>query len=196
MPIFFSVIISLAVCAVVISLGFGIPIDQRNDKGQPGCKTNNEIEIGLYPYFDDAQFYWECVQPNVDAICRYCPIGTLFQANLRICVAAELFEWTEKEQPPSSPDVITNECTVPASVRPTNGQPGCKTIQEIEQRYHANPDDITRYWECSGLNEVAICQKCPDATVFELDRCVAAGTEIWQPTSEPFSSPDVLVSCY
>lgn len=150
--------------------------------------------MGLYPYLDDPQFYWECVQKDVDAECRYCPIGTLFQADLRICVDTDIYEWVPKIDPPSWPEDYLGFCTVPK--KPTNGQPGCKTLEEVQKRYHPNPDDITRYWECLGLNEMAVCQRCPDDTVFELERCVKAGTEIWYKSEPPRSAPDVLINCY
>lgn len=89
--------------------------------GQPGCQTEEELETLLYPYYDDPQFYWECQRKDSDAVCRYCPVDTFFQADLRQCVAADSYEWTPKLQPPSSAIDYSGFCT-PSDYQPSNDQ--------------------------------------------------------------------------
>lgn len=165
-------------------------------KGQPGCKTDEELEARYFPYYDDPQCYWECERKNEDGVCRYCPVGLMFSADLRQCVAAECYEWTPTVPPPSWPDKFAEFCRMPGD-RPTNGQPGCKTEEEIQQRYHTNTDDPTWYWECPGLNQLAICRQCPDDNIFKAGQCTKIDNDdLWTNVSEPKSSPDVFVSCY
>lgn len=42
----------------------------------------------------------------------------------------------------------------------TNGQPGCRTQAELNQRFYRNNWDPTSYWVCDTLNERARAVRC------------------------------------
>lgn len=196
---FFKFLDTILLLSILIGCAIASPLIRGNPKGQPGCKTDEELKVRLYAYHDDPQLFWQCVEKGVDAVCWHCPKGTLFQPDIGSCIRAEEYKWCESLDPLSLPDVISNSCSVPENVeKPTNGQPGCKTPEEIEKRLHPNPDDITRFWECTALNKTAICRKCPESEAFEVNKCVTAGEETWQPFEQPASSPDPedFVKCY
>ncbi|XP_055703423.1 uncharacterized protein LOC129801949 [Phlebotomus papatasi] len=46
----------------------------------------------------------------------------------------------------------------------TNGQPGCRTQEELDRRFWRNNFDPTRFWECTTLNQAASAVTCEEHT--------------------------------
>uniref|UniRef100_A0A182TB50 Chitin-binding type-2 domain-containing protein n=1 Tax=Anopheles maculatus TaxID=74869 RepID=A0A182TB50_9DIPT len=69
----------------------------------------------------------------------------------------------------------------------SNGEPGCKTKEEIEQGVWRHNYDPTRYWECTKLNERAILRSCQDQAFHptQLD-CVDWDDWEWEPQDDQF----------
>uniref|UniRef100_A0A1L8EHI3 Putative secreted protein n=1 Tax=Haematobia irritans TaxID=7368 RepID=A0A1L8EHI3_HAEIR len=71
--------------------------------GQPGCKTHEELQIGVYRHFKNKTAYWQCTQLGVPASLQYCPNDKGFLETARACVPWAEWYWTPTVAPPSSP---------------------------------------------------------------------------------------------
>ncbi|XP_035781067.1 uncharacterized protein LOC118460679 [Anopheles albimanus] len=72
----------------------------------------------------------------------------------------------------------------------TNGEPGCKTKEEIDQRFWRHNFDPTRYWECTRLNEPAELRTCQDQAFHPSQlECVDWDSWEWEPVCAPLSRP-------
>uniref|UniRef100_A0A1L8EHV9 Putative secreted protein n=1 Tax=Haematobia irritans TaxID=7368 RepID=A0A1L8EHV9_HAEIR len=71
--------------------------------GQPGCKTEEELQVGVYRHFKKKVAYWECTQLGVPASLRFCPNDKGFLESARACVPWVEWYWTPTVAPPSSP---------------------------------------------------------------------------------------------
>ncbi|GAB0099608.1 Chitin binding domain [Sergentomyia squamirostris] len=70
----------------------------------------------------------------------------------------------------------------------TNGQPGCKTPEEVETRVWRNNWDPTRYWVCEVQGQAAAEALCPPEQGFltEVRGCVPWADWEWvQPVAPP-----------
>ncbi|XP_058176243.1 uncharacterized protein LOC131291071 [Anopheles ziemanni] len=73
----------------------------------------------------------------------------------------------------------------------TNGEPGCKTKEEVDQGYWRHNFDPTRYWECTRLNEPATLRTCQDQAFHPMQlECVDWDDWSWEPVCAPLSRPD------
>lgn len=74
-----------------------------------------------------------------------------------------------------------------------NGQPGCKSEQEIQDKYYGNFYDPTSYWVCSELNKDATLERCNDMTAFlpSQRKCVSWDDWAWEAPIAPLSNPGV-----
>ncbi|XP_052862610.1 uncharacterized protein LOC128269242 [Anopheles cruzii] len=72
----------------------------------------------------------------------------------------------------------------------TNGEPGCKTKEEIDQGYWRHNFDPTRFWECTKLNEPAVLQSCQHQAFHPSQlECVDWDNWEWEPVCAPLSRP-------
>lgn len=76
-----------------------------------------------------------------------------------------------------------------------NGQPGCRTQEEITTRDWRNNWDPTRFWRCTNLDEAAVAVTCEQETgqvggfMTSVGGCVSWDDWVWEPTANPPSSP-------
>lgn len=75
--------------------------DVYNGDGQPGCKTQEELDIGVFRDNWDPTAYWKCEILNEPASKLRCPSETGFIESLKDCVSWEDWKW-EKPVPPLS----------------------------------------------------------------------------------------------
>lgn len=54
--------------------------------GQPGCLTEEELTVTLYPHFRNKRAYWRCSVLGQGATLELCPIGEGFLVTERTCV--------------------------------------------------------------------------------------------------------------
>ncbi|XP_017057161.1 uncharacterized protein LOC108098609 [Drosophila ficusphila] len=87
-----------ALIVVLCSLGFA---QAYEGNGEPGCKTQAEIDIAVFRNNWDATSYWKCESLNQPASEMKCPSETGFMDSLKNCVSWEEWEW-EKPLPPIS----------------------------------------------------------------------------------------------
>ncbi|XP_075149028.1 uncharacterized protein LOC142222662 [Haematobia irritans] len=71
--------------------------------GQPGCKTQEELQVRIYRHFKKKIAYWECTQLGVPATLRFCPYETGYLDAAKDCVSWRQWYWTPTVAPPSSP---------------------------------------------------------------------------------------------
>ena len=71
--------------------------------GQPGCQTEEELSVALWPHFRNKRAYWICTVEGQPAALELCPIGQGFLAAERACVPWIDWYWTPTIAPPSSP---------------------------------------------------------------------------------------------
>lgn len=71
--------------------------------GQPGCKTDAELTVGVYRHFRNNRAYWRCSQLGVAATMELCPYDQGFLESARACVPWAQWTWTPTVAPPSSP---------------------------------------------------------------------------------------------
>ncbi|KAI8130617.1 hypothetical protein FF38_02765 [Lucilia cuprina] len=71
--------------------------------GQPGCLTEEELTVALYPHFRNKRAYWKCSVLGQAAALEFCPIAEGFLAVERTCVPWINWYWTPTVAPPSSP---------------------------------------------------------------------------------------------
>uniref|UniRef100_A0A182Q730 Chitin-binding type-2 domain-containing protein n=1 Tax=Anopheles farauti TaxID=69004 RepID=A0A182Q730_9DIPT len=73
----------------------------------------------------------------------------------------------------------------------SNGEPGCKTKEEIDQGFWRHNYDPTRYWECTRLNEPAVLRSCQDQAFHPSQlECVDWDDWEWEPVCAPLTRPD------
>ncbi|KAH8417777.1 hypothetical protein KR222_005751 [Zaprionus bogoriensis] len=92
-------LLALALVSCSSAAAFGKP------NGQPGCQTEEEIEVALYPHFYIKNQFWICQTLGVPATIAYCPIATAFLNDAKACVAWVDWYWTPTVAPPSQPIV-------------------------------------------------------------------------------------------
>ncbi|XP_043656184.1 uncharacterized protein LOC122622078 [Drosophila teissieri] len=86
---------------LVISWGLALAYD---GDGQPGCKTQAELDIAVFRNNWDATSYWKCETLNKPAIEIKCPSDTGFMDSLKNCVNWEEWEWEKPVEPISEAD--------------------------------------------------------------------------------------------
>lgn len=69
--------------------------------GQPGCKSQEELDIAVFRDNWDATSYWKCETLNEPALKVRCPSEMGFMDSLKDCVNWEDWKW-EKPAPPLS----------------------------------------------------------------------------------------------
>ncbi|XP_055853631.1 uncharacterized protein LOC129917237 [Episyrphus balteatus] len=72
-----------------------------------------------------------------------------------------------------------------------DGQPGCKTPEELEVVNYRNHWDPTRYWSCTQKGQSAVSVRCPDGQAW-LDsqkKCVDWENWNWEEPVHPPSKP-------
>ncbi|XP_055618331.1 uncharacterized protein LOC129763368 [Toxorhynchites rutilus septentrionalis] len=74
----------------------------------------------------------------------------------------------------------------------SDGQPGCKKQEELNQKFWRHNHDPTAYWECVKLNEPGVARRCVTEMAFHatLLECVDWDEWEWEPTCVPLSRPD------
>ncbi|XP_065358380.1 uncharacterized protein LOC135952393 [Calliphora vicina] len=82
--------------------------------GQPGCLTEEELIVTLYPHFRNKRAYWRCSVLGQAATLELCPIGDGFLATEKTCVPWINWQWTPTVAPPSSPNQPAAEGEQPA----------------------------------------------------------------------------------
>ncbi|XP_075167857.1 uncharacterized protein LOC142240001 [Haematobia irritans] len=75
---------------------------QEEDRGQPGCKTLEEINKS-FSHMWDPTTYWECQAQGQPAKLKRCPQSQLFSGTKGKCVHYTEWEWSEYREPPSRP---------------------------------------------------------------------------------------------
>lgn len=76
---------------------------------------------------------------------------------------------------------------------PYNGQPGCKTEEEIKAQNYRHFHNKTLYWRCTVIGQPATLERCPKAFGFlEPERkCIHFRYWYWTPPVQmPPSQPD------
>ncbi|XP_075149026.1 uncharacterized protein LOC142222660 [Haematobia irritans] len=71
--------------------------------GQPGCQTEEEVTLALYPHFRLRNAYWRCSVLGQPATLEMCPVAEGFLEPLRACVPWGLWYWTPTVAPSSAP---------------------------------------------------------------------------------------------
>lgn len=106
-PVFYhQVIIALMVIAAVAHA--------THFDGQPGCKTQKEVDQRNWRNNWDPTCFWRCESLNADSKRVTCSEetgleGYLFDSTTNTCVSAENWNWSEARAPPSEPDTYWNE---------------------------------------------------------------------------------------
>lgn len=75
--------------------------------GQPGCQTEEELSVVLYPHFRNKRAYWRCSVLGQPAAFELCPLGEGFLAAEKTCVPWINWYWSPTVAPPSSPVIST-----------------------------------------------------------------------------------------
>ncbi|KAH8313585.1 hypothetical protein KR067_008391 [Drosophila pandora] len=94
--------LQIALCAVLVVF-CGLVSAYEGD-GQPGCKTQAELEIQVFRNNWDATSYWKCEALNEPATELKCPADTGFVDSLKNCVSWEEWEWEAPVAPLSEAD--------------------------------------------------------------------------------------------
>ncbi|XP_073820160.1 uncharacterized protein [Musca autumnalis] len=71
--------------------------------GQPGCLTEEEVAVGVYPHFRVKRGYWRCSVVGQPATLELCPVAQGFLEAARACVPWSQWYWTPTVAPPSYP---------------------------------------------------------------------------------------------
>ncbi|KAH8417770.1 hypothetical protein KR222_005686 [Zaprionus bogoriensis] len=73
-----------------------------------------------------------------------------------------------------------------------DGQPGCKTAEELDIAVFRDNWDPTSYWKCSTLNEPAARLRCPNEMGFvdSVKDCVSWDDWKWEKPVAPISEVD------
>ncbi|XP_017119883.1 uncharacterized protein LOC108141166 [Drosophila elegans] len=79
-------------------------VQAYNGDGQPGCKTQAELDIAVFRNDWDPTSYWKCESLNKPAIEMKCPSETGFMDSLKNCVSWEEWEWEKPVAPLSEAD--------------------------------------------------------------------------------------------
>lgn len=99
--------------AVIAILFLAVALSQaQNDAaytGQPGCLTEEEVTVGVYPHFRIKRGYWKCSVLGQAATLEQCPIAQGFLEPARACVPWAQWYWTPTVAPPSAPVVAVTE---------------------------------------------------------------------------------------
>lgn len=94
--------LQLSLCVLlVVSCGLA---RAYNGNGQPGCKTQAELEIGVFRNDWDPTAYWKCESLNKAGSEVRCPTDTAFMDSLKNCVSWDEWEWETPVAPLSEPD--------------------------------------------------------------------------------------------
>ncbi|XP_017052342.1 uncharacterized protein LOC108095684 [Drosophila ficusphila] len=73
--------------------------------GQPGCQTEEELTVALYPHFYLKNAYWICSAQGVPATLAQCPIASAWLDSAKRCVPWSEWTWSPTVLPPSEPAV-------------------------------------------------------------------------------------------
>lgn len=71
--------------------------------GQPGCKTDEELTVGVYRHFRNKRAFLRCRELGVAATLELCPYNQGFLESARACVPWSQWTWTPTVAPPSLP---------------------------------------------------------------------------------------------
>ncbi|KAH8359118.1 hypothetical protein KR093_004463 [Drosophila rubida] len=88
-------IVLLAVCCLASAY---------DGDGQPGCKTQEELDIGIFRDNWDSTSFWKCKELNEPATKVRCPDETGFMDSLKNCVSWDEWQWEKPVAPPSEVD--------------------------------------------------------------------------------------------
>ncbi|XP_017142946.1 uncharacterized protein LOC108156143 [Drosophila miranda] len=94
--------LQLTVCSLLVIAC--CVVDAYNDDGQPGCKTQTELDIAFFRNSWDPTSYWMCDELNVPATQMKCPEETGFVESLKNCVSWDEWEWESPVAPLSEVD--------------------------------------------------------------------------------------------
>ncbi|XP_030370600.1 uncharacterized protein LOC115621176 [Scaptodrosophila lebanonensis] len=88
---------------VVICISFVVALgaltSAYNGDGQPGCRTQEEVDIGIFRDNWDATSYWKCEKLNEPASRWRCPSETGFMDSLKDCVNWDEWKWEKPAAP-------------------------------------------------------------------------------------------------
>uniref|UniRef100_A0A1B0C6Y9 Chitin-binding type-2 domain-containing protein n=1 Tax=Glossina palpalis gambiensis TaxID=67801 RepID=A0A1B0C6Y9_9MUSC len=98
----------LKVCIIflmlLIAVSKGYPYAYN---GQPGCKTDEELQVKYYRFITNKTLYWKCVEMGKPAVVERCPNGQGYLDPVKSCVDFRHWYWTpliNQAKPPSEPD--------------------------------------------------------------------------------------------
>lgn len=98
--------IFLAILSLIVA-SCQVQAQQQQDNpaytGQPGCQTEEEVSVGLYPHFRIKRAYWKCSVLGQPAVLEYCPIAQGYLDPAKACVSWIEWYWTPTVAPPSIP---------------------------------------------------------------------------------------------
>ncbi|XP_017081740.1 uncharacterized protein LOC108115009 [Drosophila eugracilis] len=93
----------LLALSVLLIISFGL-VNAYNGDGQPGCKTQDELDIAVFRNNWDSTSYWKCETLNKPAIEIKCPDEMGFMDSLKNCVSWDEWEWEKPVAPISEAD--------------------------------------------------------------------------------------------
>uniref|UniRef100_A0A1I8PFD4 Chitin-binding type-2 domain-containing protein n=1 Tax=Stomoxys calcitrans TaxID=35570 RepID=A0A1I8PFD4_STOCA len=96
-----------AVCFLLFALAVTCQAQGFSDPlytGQPGCLTEGELTVGVYPHFRLKSAFWRCSVLGQAATLEVCPPAQGFLEPARACVPWTLWYWTPTVAPPSVPE--------------------------------------------------------------------------------------------
>ncbi|XP_017845391.1 uncharacterized protein LOC108601926 [Drosophila busckii] len=93
--------LQFALCFVILAASMANAYD---GDGQPGCKTQEELDIGVFRDNWDPSSYWKCETMDEPATKVRCPTESGFMDSLKDCVNWEEWQWEKPVAPPSEVD--------------------------------------------------------------------------------------------
>ncbi|ALC45863.1 CG14645, partial [Drosophila busckii] len=90
--------------ALFLALGLCGVLAWDQHTGQPGCQTEQEIQVGNYRHWKRKNAYWKCVTLGTPASLQYCKNGEGYLDDVKSCVPWDEWYWTPTVQPPSRPN--------------------------------------------------------------------------------------------
>ncbi|XP_034661776.1 uncharacterized protein LOC117897186 [Drosophila subobscura] len=94
--------LQVTICCLVVFACCAV--DAYSGNGQPGCKTQMELEISVFRNNWDATSYWKCDELNAPATQMKCPDEMGFVDSLKNCVSWDEWEWETPVAPLSEVD--------------------------------------------------------------------------------------------
>lgn len=104
----------LYLLVIIVLMVIAAVAQSKNYDGQPGCKTQEEVDQRDWRNNWDPTRFWRCEKLNEDSKAVTCSQdigleGYLFDSTVNKCVTAESWNWADTRAPPSEPDSYENE---------------------------------------------------------------------------------------